>query len=64
MLYLDLQVGYKAHYQRYSSPLCDRSVRMLDKLNEMNKQLLYGSGKDTNIKFVHCQRDACVIGKK
>lgn len=64
MLCLDLHVGNLPHYNKISSPTCDKNVRVLDKLTEMNKQLLYGRGKRTDIKFIHCSKDSCVLGKK
>lgn len=65
----DLQVSNTQRYNKVESPLCSKDLRILDKLGDMHKSLLIGGGKKknlgyTDIKFLYCQQEACVIGKK
>ena len=66
---IDLQVANLRKYKRVESPLCSKDVNILNKLGDVNKSLLKGGkNKDdfgyTDVKFLYCQQEACVIGKK
>lgn len=65
----DLHVANLRKYKRVESPLCSKDVNILNKLGDVNKSLLKGGkNKDdfgyTDVKFLYCQQEACVIGKK
>eukprot|EP00986_Skeletonema_menzelii_P013252 scaffold7606_cov152-Skeletonema_menzelii.AAC.5 len=64
----DLQVSrHRAYSGQVSSPLCDISTNVVDKLQEMMNAILHRAVYNDlfkDVKFIFCQRDACVLGKK
>ena len=59
----DMQVAKWRQYNQYSSSLCDKGLNVPDKLKEIVDDLIYDM-KGSEIDFIYCQREACVIGKK
>lgn len=61
----DMQVARKERYQGASSPVCDKSLIVPEKLKEMIDGLIYESpDTEGDVKFIFCQSEACVIGKR
>ena len=63
----DIQVGKWRGYRRYSTATCDKSFTFSDKLQEWLEDLIYQGGYGSHkwdIHFMHCQAEACVLGKK
>ncbi len=60
----DLQVAKHAQYQKVSSELCEKGTIVPDKIKEIQDKLLYNPRQNyMDVKFVFCQREACVVGK-
>lgn len=63
----DLQVSRSRAYSgRVSSPLCNNSTNVVDNLKEMTDAILHRKVYNDlfkDVKFIFCQRDACVLGK-
>ena len=62
----DLQVSRQHSYSDVSSPLCDISTNVVDKLKDILDALVHRRGNEIDIKdvkFIFCQRDSCVLGK-
>mmetsp|Transcript_39730 Transcript_39730/g.71639 ORF Transcript_39730/g.71639 Transcript_39730/m.71639 type:complete len:301 (+) Transcript_39730:309-1211(+) len=58
----DLQVSRKPKFNQVSSPLCEKGTNVVDNLKDMIDDLAHDVM--TDIKFVFCQRESCVLGKK
>uniref|UniRef100_A0A7S3L7I1 Methyltransferase domain-containing protein n=1 Tax=Amphora coffeiformis TaxID=265554 RepID=A0A7S3L7I1_9STRA len=59
----DMQVAKWKNYRNYQSTLCDKSTTVPEKLKIKIDEMLYNN-KTTDVKFMFCQREACVLGKK
>lgn len=61
----DMQVAKHDAYQRVSNQICEKGTLVPDKMKSMVDALIYDSVQlSGEVKFVFCQREACVIGKK
>ena len=64
----DLQVGRWSNYRKYTTDTCDENFIMFDKLKEYGDTLIDMSKKKefgkSDIQFIFCQHEACVLGKK
>lgn len=64
----DLHVGLNKRYRKYTTDTCDENFIMFDKLKEFGDTLIYvGKTKEfdkSDIEFIFCQHEACVLGKK
>lgn len=58
----DLHTSHDEHFNEVSSPLCERYTNVVDIVKGMIDDL--ANDKTTDINFVFCQRESCVIGKK
>ena len=53
-----------AEYQRTFSEICPRGTIVPDKIKDMVDTLIYDTDRKGDVKFVFCQSEACLIGKK
>ena len=64
----DLHVGKRTKFRKYTTDTCDENFIMFDKLKEYSDTLIYaGKRKEfdkSDIQFIFCQHQACVLGKK
>lgn len=63
----DMHVGDLPKYNQYTNPTCDSTFNVPNALKAKMDELIYQKkiGADKNdIKFISCQRQACVLGKK
>ncbi len=60
----DLQVSRHVSYNRDSSELCKKGTNVVDELLGMTDSMLHRKMDNSDLKFIFCQRDACVLGKK
>lgn len=58
----DLQVSRRGRYSSASSPICEKDANVPDILKGKIEELVHRRSPD--IKFIFCQVDACVVGKK
>ena len=60
----DLQVAKLPGYRNYQSNRCDSSLLMPDVLKKKIDELVYDETHGSNVEFIFCQSEACVVGKK
>ena len=61
----DMHVAKYPEYNKGSSPLCDQGTIVLpDKMKGVVDQLIYDMKRQGDIKFIFCQSEACVLGKR
>mmetsp|Transcript_29306 Transcript_29306/g.61078 ORF Transcript_29306/g.61078 Transcript_29306/m.61078 type:complete len:569 (-) Transcript_29306:428-2134(-) len=64
----DMQVGKWRGFRRYSTSVCDASTfTFSDTVREWLDDVIYMGGygsRKWDVNFIHCQAEACVIGKK
>jgi len=60
----DMQVAKSPHYQKFTTDKCDSSLIMPEKLKEKFDDLMYDIERKSDIEFMFCQSEACVLGKK
>ena len=58
----DMQVALSGRYRSYKTATCNETLIVPDKLKEFVDMLMYTRKGD--ILFLHCQMEACVLGKK
>ena len=61
----DIHVSHDPNWNQVGSPLCKEGLNVVDRLlYEMIRLGKGRKGKISDVDFVYCQRDACVLGKK
>lgn len=60
----DMQVAKMEKYKRASSSLCGNDTIVPEKLKDVFDDLMYDTTRKADIKFMFCQSEACVLGKK
>jgi len=67
----DLQVGRKTGprgYRKFKTDTCDKDLIAFEKLKEFGDMMIYDEQKEkahaSDIEFIFCQHEACVLGKK
>eukprot|EP00985_Skeletonema_marinoi_P029664 scaffold28598_cov128-Skeletonema_marinoi.AAC.2 len=64
----DLQVGRWPQYRKATTDKCSEDLIVMDKLKEYMDVLIHADQKqefaESNIEFIFCQHEACVLGKK
>merc|ERR1712083_285793 len=64
----DLQVGKWASYSKFTTDACDKDLIVTEKLKERVDVMIYDEQKKefakSDIEFIFCQHEACVVGKK
>lgn len=65
----DMQVGKNPRYRNYSTgETCNKDLIVMDKLKEYMDIMIYEDQKrkfqESDIEFIFCQHEACVVGKK
>ena len=64
----DMQVGKFEFYRNFVTPTCDKNLIIMEKLKEyMDVMINYNQKrqfKKSDIEFIFCQHEACVLGKK
>ncbi len=58
----DLHVAQVPHYGQFSSPICEMGTFVPEKMKSYLDDLVYDD--TTDVKFIFCQKHACVLGKK
>jgi len=60
----DMQVAKNAAYRKATTETCDGNLIVPEKLKEIVDDLLYDRSRKSDIEFIFCQSEACVLGKK
>lgn len=61
----DMQVAKYDHYKTYSTTLCNGSTTIVpENLKGIMDDLIYDTERKSDIKFIFCQSEACVLAKK
>jgi len=60
----DMQVATLPMYQEFHTATCDENTNVPDKLKGFVDDLIYDTSRESDIKFIFCQSEACVLGKK
>eukprot|EP00978_Attheya_sp_CCMP212_P010442 scaffold25295_cov71-Attheya_sp.AAC.4 len=61
----DMQVAKNNAYRNYETPpTCDKNLLVPEKLKEIVDILIYDTTRKSEIKYIFCQSEACVLGKK
>jgi hypothetical protein len=60
----DMQVATHSAYNHGSSPLCEEGTIVPDKLKGLIDTMIYDTERLGDIKFIFCQSEACVLGKR
>lgn len=60
----DMQVAKSDHYKDGSSALCAEGTNVPDKLKGFIDTMIYDTNRRGDIKFIFCQSEACVLGKR
>jgi len=60
----DMQVAKNAVYRKATTETCDGNLIVPEKLKEIVDDLLYDTSRKSDIEFIFCQSEACVLGKK
>eukprot|EP00547_Thalassionema_nitzschioides_P014528 CAMPEP_0194250352 /NCGR_PEP_ID=MMETSP0158-20130606/22824_1 /TAXON_ID=33649 /ORGANISM="Thalassionema nitzschioides, Strain L26-B" /LENGTH=270 /DNA_ID=CAMNT_0038987137 /DNA_START=16 /DNA_END=828 /DNA_ORIENTATION=+ len=58
----DMQVARRRHFRKVHTETCDGNLIVPDKLKEFFDELIYNRKSD--IEFMFCQSEACVLGKR
>ena len=56
--------GYRDRKRKATTETCDRNLLMPEKLKEVFDDLIYDKERKSDIEFMFCQSEACVLGKK
>jgi hypothetical protein len=59
----DMQVG-KGSWYRKSSSFCNGNTAVSENLKDIVDDLIYDLKRKGGVKFIYCQSEACVLGKK
>jgi len=60
----DMQVAKHISYREANTETCDKNLLVPDKLKEIFDDLIYDIERKSDIQFMFCQSEACVLGKK
>ena len=60
----DMQVAKHGGYRKANTETCDKNLLVPDKLKEIFDDLIYDIKRKSDIQFMFCQSEACVLGKK
>lgn len=60
----DMQVAKHGGYRKATTETCDRNLLVPEKLKEVFDDLMYDRKRKSDIEFMFCQSEACVLGKK
>jgi hypothetical protein len=60
----DMQIAKMPKYKKGSSPLCDKGTIVPDKIKGLVDRMIYDTKRRGDIKFIFCQSEACVLGKR
>ena len=64
----DMQVGKENKYRKYKTDTCGEDFIVFDKLKEYLDVMIHNDQKrefdESDIEFIFCQHEACVLGKK
>ena len=60
----DMQAAKKDEYREANTETCDSNLLMPEKLKEVFDNLMYDTEQNSDIQFMFCQSEACVLGKK
>ena len=60
----DMQVAKMPSYRKANTATCDRNLIVPEKLKEFIDVLIYDIKRESDIEFIFCQSEACVLGKK
>jgi len=60
----DMQVAKKKGYRLANTATCDENLIFPEKLKEHFDNLMYDTSRKSDIEFMFCQSEACVLGKK
>jgi hypothetical protein len=60
----DMQVGRMRKWQGYETNTCKGDLIVLQKLKQKLDELIYDKSHKSDIEFLFCQTQACVLGKK
>lgn len=60
----DMQVAQMRVYRNYRTETCDENLIVPNKLKEIFDDLMYDIKRKSDIEFMFCQSEACVLGKK
>lgn len=60
----DMQVAKYRHYRGATTETCDSNLIVPEKLKEFIDVLIYDIERKSDIEFIFCQSEACVLGKK
>ena len=59
-----MQVAGNCMYRRFRTGKCDGNVRVPDRLKTLLDDLMYDTKRKSDLEFMFCQSEACVLGKK
>ena len=60
----DMQVAKQEGYRGANTSTCDENLIVPEKLKEHFDNLMYDTSRKSDIEFMFCQSEACVLGKK
>jgi len=60
----DMQVAKLGQYRGATTETCGKDLIVPEKLKEYMDDLIYDTKRKTDVEFIFCQSEACVLGKK
>ena len=60
----DMQVAKMRVYRNFTTEKCDSNLIVPEKLKIFIDELLYDVSRKSDLEFIFCQSEACVLGKK
>jgi len=60
----DMQVAKDEEYRVATTETCGKDLIVPEKLKEYMDDLIYDTKRKTDVEFIFCQSEACVLGKK
>lgn len=60
----DIQVAKSKIYMKYETASCHKDLIVPEKLKDIVDDLIYDIKRRSDVKFIFCQSEACVLGKK
>lgn len=60
----DMQVAKWGNYRKYQTASCNQDLIVPEKLKDIVDDLMYDMKRKSDVKFIFCQSEACVLGKK
>jgi len=60
----DMQVAKNENYRRFTTNECNGDLLVPEKLKDFMDELIYDITRKSDIEFIFCQSEACVLGKK